>query len=723
MGETYIVTFKDGTSPARTVAGASAVGAQVIAPLTEVFDGAIVRATKTEAQRLAARPDVVRVTPDRVVTGSAETQSSAPWGLDRVDQRALPLNRTFTYGPSGHGITAYIIDSGINANHTEFGGRVAPGVVVQDIGTTIADCHGHGTHTSGTVAGRTYGVAKSATIVPVRVLDCQNSGTVSGFVSGMDWVVKHHRPGQPAVANLSLGAPAVIPELDRATRALINDGVTVVVAAGNSGQDACQESPGRLPAAITVGATTASDTRAPYSNYGTCLDTFAPGDQILSAAYDSNTGSATMSGTSMATPHVAGAVAQYLERHRTATPAQVTSALLGAATTGRVKSPGARSPNRLLYTAGFTAEAASGSYWPVGPNRILDTRTGNPVAANSSRTIAVRGRGGVPMNASAVVLNVTVTQPRTAGNVVVHPAGIAAPTASNLNFVPGQTVANLVTVRLGTNGQVTLRNNAGGSSHLIADVAGYYVAGTPTAAGTYQSLVPARAFDSRTGTKLAPNESRAVQITGRSGVPSAVGAVVVNLTVTQPTRAGHLTAYPSGTPAPSSSNVNFGSGETRANQAVVKVGSDGRISLLNSSAGSTHAIVDIAGYYLQGTPTLPGTFVALNPARLYDSRPNDPVAAATSRYLPVGGRAGVPSTGVTAAALNVTVTSPTSAGNLTGYPHGRNEPGTSNLNFVAGSTVPNAVMAELGEYGAVRAKNSSKGTIHLVADVFGYFKS
>jgi subtilisin family serine protease len=297
-------------------------------------------------QRLQNNPNVEYIEADRTVTTVA-TQSPATWGLDRVDQRSLPLNNSYTYTPTGSGVNAYIIDTGIRRTHNEFGGRALVGFTSINDGRGTDDCNGHGTHVAGTVGGSTYGVAKAVRLYAVRVLDCAGSGTDSGVIAGVDWVSANRV--LPAVANMSLGGGASA-ALDAAVNNSINAGVTYAVAAGNDGANACNYSPARAPAAITVGSTTSSDARSSFSNYGSCLDVFAPGSSITSSWHTSNTATNTISGTSMASPHVAGVAALYLQGNPGAAPATVRDAIVNTSTTGVVTGAGSGSPNRLVYS-------------------------------------------------------------------------------------------------------------------------------------------------------------------------------------------------------------------------------------------------------------------------------------------------------------------------------------------------------------------------------------
>jgi subtilisin family serine protease len=359
----YIVVFRPGTDVDRESSRiAAAMGGTVTHRYHAALRGMAIELPAAAAAALANVPSVALVEQDRIMTAST-TQSNPTWGLDRIDQHTLPLSASYTYTSTGAGVTAYIIDTGIMFAHSEFGGRAKTGVDEITAGGDASDCNGHGTHVSGTVGGATYGVAKDVALVAVRVLGCNGSGDNSGVIAGVDWVTADHQanPTTPAVANMSLGGSAST-ALDQAIANSVAAGVTYGVAAGNGNflgiaQNACNYSPSREPSAITVSATDNSDTKASWANYGTCVDIFAPGVSITSSWY--NGGTNTISGTSMATPHVVGAAALYLQANPGATPAQVASALTGNATSNVVKSGGTGSPNRLLYTA-FIGGGSSG---------------------------------------------------------------------------------------------------------------------------------------------------------------------------------------------------------------------------------------------------------------------------------------------------------------------------------------------------------------------------
>jgi len=345
LADRWIVVFADqgkdpGDMPERMV---RAAGGRLHFTYRHAIKGFAATLPTPAVEALRRNPMVAYVEADQEVW-AWDTQTNATWGLDRVDQRALPLDKSYTYEQTGAGVTAYIIDTGIRYDHTQFGGRVSFGF--DAFGGNGADCNGHGTHVAGTVGGTTYGVAKAVSLVAVRVLDCNGSGTTTGVIAGVDWV-RGHAAGA-AVANMSLGGgPSTT--LDNAVKNSIAAGVSYAVAAGNSSRDACLYSPARVPEAMTIGATTSTDAKASYSNYGNCVDWFAPGSSITSAYYTSSTATATMSGTSMASPHTAGAAALYLQAHPGAAPTDVRQALYDATTRGIVASSRTTN-NHLLYS-------------------------------------------------------------------------------------------------------------------------------------------------------------------------------------------------------------------------------------------------------------------------------------------------------------------------------------------------------------------------------------
>ncbi|MGI5181200.1 S8 family serine peptidase [Dactylosporangium sp. CA-152071] len=416
----YIVVLKDTVAASDTASSASRLadrfGGQVKRSFGSTLKGFSAQLTERGAKRLAANPLVEYVQQDRTVSLEG-SQAGAPWGLDRIDQANRPLDGTYTYQGSAADVTAYVLDTGVRLTHGEFGGRARSGYDFVDNDTDASDCHGHGTHVAGTVGGSTYGVAKAVNIVSVRVLDCNGSGSYSGIIAGIDWVTANAQ--KPAVVNMSLGG-STSPALDQAVRNSIASGVTYVLAAGNENVDACGVSPARTGEAITVGATDSSDNRASFSNYGACVDLFAPGVAITSASNSGDAGSAIMSGTSMASPHVTGAAALYLSAFPSATPAQVQSALLASSVANVVGNPGTGSPNRLLQ-APAVAGPAPVTQQPVTQPPVAVVAAPAPVAPCNVRTnaadVTIRDRGTVT---TAVVVSGCAGKASAKARVEVH---------------------------------------------------------------------------------------------------------------------------------------------------------------------------------------------------------------------------------------------------------------------------------------------------------------
>jgi len=385
----YVVVLRSKPSgraaarPAAAVTRARARGVRVDHVYGHALAGFAAALSPAQLRKMRSDPDVAYVAAD----GTArldDSQSPATWGLDRIDQRSLPLNNTYTDNASGAGVTAFVIDTGILATHTQFGGRVSGGADFIGDGNGTSDCNGHGTHVSGTVGGSTYGVAKAVSLVPVRVFPCGNTTAFSTVISGVDWVTAHH--SGPSVANMSLSGGAYQP-LDDAVTNSINSGVVYTVAAGNYNDNACNYSPARISAAITVGASTSVDSRdTNYSDYGSCVTVFAPGTGITSAWIGSDTATATINGTSMATPHVTGVAALYLQGKPNTTPATIKSWITDASTTGVLSNIGTGSPNRLLYSSPVFGSSIAAAGNADGRLEIFGTNSQDAVVDRSQTT-------------------------------------------------------------------------------------------------------------------------------------------------------------------------------------------------------------------------------------------------------------------------------------------------------------------------------------------------
>jgi subtilisin family serine protease len=408
----YIVALKDDAQASRGIeAQARSLANRFGGEVGFVYDAAIngfsVTMSEAAAKRLAAHPAVEYVEQDMLFE-LADTQTNPPsWGLDRIDQRNLPLDNSYTYPTTASNTNIYILDTGVRLTHNDFGGRAFTGFDAITSGGSANDCHGHGTHVAGTAAGSAFGVAKGARIFSVRVLSCTGGGTTSQIVAGINWVTNNHI--KPAVANMSLGGSGTNTTMNNAVANSINAGVSYAIAAGNSNANACNFSPAQVSTAITVGSTQSNDARSSFSNFGTCVNIFAPGTGITSAWHTSNSATNTISGTSMAAPHVAGAAAIVLSANPGFSPAQVMNQLISDSTTGVISNVGSGSPNRLL----FVDNSGGGAPPPPPPGGTIyqdsfETSTGWVRTGNATAGLWERGvpeatsHNGIPMQLSTV---------------------------------------------------------------------------------------------------------------------------------------------------------------------------------------------------------------------------------------------------------------------------------------------------------------------------------
>ena len=467
-GRYLVLTSSDSVD--RPVAKTERLGGTVLHTFEHVTDGFSAELTPDQATQLEADPTVDEVIREKryqmgAQVDAATTQASPPWGLDRIDQRELPLDSKYAYTNTGAGSTVFVIDSGIRLTHTQFQGRAVSGWDFVDGDANASDCFGHGTHVAGTIAAKTYGVAKGARLVSVRVLDCGGGGWPSDLIAGLDWAVAHKPSTGPAVVNMSLGFPildvqdqAAADEVDRAVNQAVDKGIPVVVAAGNSGREdatACDFSPARAARAITVGASSSGDVRAPFSNLGSCVDLYAPGVNVVSTWNSSNTSVKSDSGTSMATPHVSGALARMLQDNPLASPEWLADQLIACSTTGRIGgADDAGTPNRLLYL--------------TPPNRLAGAPT-KPAISKSLTAKSVTARWAAPArDGGSPITGYRVIRTGAADSKGKRVAVADLPATARSHTFTGLTSGNLYAVRV-----LALTDNgpgagAGGSARLLA---------------------------------------------------------------------------------------------------------------------------------------------------------------------------------------------------------------------------------------------------------------
>jgi subtilisin family serine protease len=717
--DTYIVQLKAGVSADKMVTKLMGSNAKVV---HKVFQGGIVKLNATQAKALAGSPYVKSVHKDAVIHAT-DTQPYPPWDLDMLDSTTGALDNSYTSPNNGSGVTVYVLDSGIQRSHVEFSGlaisaganfvpkidhnstcgqaQIAAGAT-EDLSVNPADTAdqaGHGTAVSSLIVGTTLGAAKGVTLVPVRVLNCDGSGSESAIISAAEWIAANRVPGAPAVANLSFGVLTNLlggdnNPLDLALQGLIDSGITVVAAAGNGdafgGVDACNETPASLPGAITVAAVDIHHAETTWTNYGPCVDLYAPGElDRVAWIGPSNTSIVSNSGTSFSAPLTSAAAAIVLHDHPTWTPAQVNAGLTEQALTGVV--------------------IGQGGLPPKSANKLLQV-TGRFVGTDP--TITGREFVGEPLTAS---LHWTPTP--TTLTYQWNSNGVAIPAATGATYV-------VAPADLGQSLTVTVT----GSGVGYYDVTGTSAAVVPAAPpdpGLVVTMTPTRLLDTRTGLggitgPLTNGQTVLIPVAGVGNIMSTASAALVNITVTDPTSSGYVTASAAGAPIPATSNANFTAGKVSANLALVPIGAGGAIALTVRLPGTVSLVVDVQSWVAGGgVPTDPGAVVPVTPMRLWDTRQNGVIGAGKDLNVQVAGTAGVPAD-ATGVFLNVTVTEPQGDGYLTVYPSGENPPATSNLNFTTNLTVPNMVLVKVGANGFISIRNADPGTAHIVVDLQGY---
>ena len=666
-----------------------------------------------------------------IVGSSSGARVSFPtsWGQDRIDQRSLPLDGRYETVNRGAGAVIFVVDSGVSA-HDEFGARRLDGYDVVRDGYGTSDCHGHGTHVASTAAGATVGVASDAFIVPVRVLDCGGAGSISEVIAGLNWIRNYDLGSRRGVINLSLGGQAES-SLDYVVSQVVADGFVVTVAAGNEAQDACGVSPARESSAITVAATTTQDERTWFSNFGSCVDLFAPGSSIIGAGITSQHARTTMSGTSMASPHAAGAAAIVLTAYPELSAPGVEQLLVSEGTHDVVSDPGANSPNVLLMVAGESLPPTDTPSAPKDVEAVVDassitiswtpgaaaivpvasfTATGTPEGTCVTQAESLTARH------SCTILGLNSDIEYSFSVVAVNAAGVASAASTPVVASPdarfGQPVSD-ENVSTDPDSSTSLPS-LGTSAKVITPIAPTRIVDTRSHPGARSS-----------GGWVGGDRVLEVTIADALDIDIAkVSAVAATITVTNTVGTpsnGYLTVFPCGTTMPSTSNLNFVTGQTIANSVIAALADDGGLCVYVH--GRADVLIDVTG-----TVAKDAGFTALTPARRIDTRSSrtttHPTQISNSELAVLMlGESGVPASGVAAVAINLTLTN-TSAprgGYATVYPCGTSAPNTSNLNFVTGQTVANSVIAPLSNDG--RLCVAVHGSADVIIDVNGVFLS
>ncbi|MBV9042725.1 MAG: S8 family serine peptidase [Acidimicrobiia bacterium] len=629
------------------------------------------------------------------------------------------------------------LDSGVDGTHPDLAGKLVPGEdftgsspAALNIATNT-DTVGHGTATAGLIGAATNNtldvasLGYSTMVMPVKVGDA-NGVLASSSTAGIMWATDHGAK----VINMSYGSPCTDSNESAAVTYAQNHGVLLVASAGNEAQQGDRpDYPAAYPGVLSVGATDANNNWATYSNFGSYVDMAAPGglgENPPTAANDilvlaPGGGTAVGAGTSFSAPLVSAAGALLAAVNPNLTATSMRSLLMDTATdvgpAGRDATTGVGVLNAALAVQ---TAAARSKFNPLPPTRILDTRNnGGPLGASQTRQVQVTG-GSVPSNASAVIMNVTAVEPTAGSYLTVFPSGANQPLASNLNFSPGQIIPNLVVVRVGSGGNVSLYN-AVGNVNVILDLVGWY----GDTGDSFTAVTPTRILDTRNGPpgKLTAGETRAVQIegAGNGAIPATgVTAAVINVTAVEPSAGSYLTVYPSdATTPPTASNLNFPPGVIIPNLVVVKVGSDGKVNLYNAQ-GNVDVLFDVVGYY----SSTGSSFSPLPPHRVLDTRDGTGgvgrLGAGDTKTVQVAGVGGTP-TGISAVVLNVTAVQPSTGSFLTVYPSdAASLPTASNLNFPPGAIIPNLVVVKVGSDGKVKLYNA-QGTVDVIFDVVGWF--